>query len=96
MRTRLPFSFTHRLTKKVVIDCKNVTEDLLVHVSGTGYIDDNYSVLDIDDRYSVDIDSVHYEEQNILEVLRFFELMDEIELAACKHIARVYEERRAA
>lgn len=91
-RTRKPFSFQYPLKQKVVRDLKIVTEhvgDLLVE--GIGYFNPAASVLDIYDRYAVDIDYVKWQGTDIKSVMEVTGAMDEISEAAVRFIAGSFE-----
>ena len=70
MRIHKEFTFHYPLKHKVVRDLKIVTEHVgeLV-VEGVGYFDPSASVLDIFERYSVDIDFVKWNDTDIKPVL---------------------------
>jgi hypothetical protein len=90
MATKLnkPFEFKFPLKNKVVRNLKIVTEtvgDLIVE--GTAYFDPSFSILDIDDRYSADIDFVKWNGADIKPVLEVTGAMDDIEEAALRFIA---------
>lgn len=98
-KTAKQFSFSYPLKHKVVRNLKIVTErvgDLLVE--GTGYFDPNASMLDIFDRYSVDIDFVKWNNTDIKPVLEVTGAMEEITEAAIRYFAgeAEHEMNRAA
>jgi hypothetical protein len=96
MKLRKNFSFTYSLTKKVVRDLKIVTEKLPLIVSVVGYQDTSASTLEPLERWTVDIEAVHYEEKNILEVLDFSGTLEQIEEAAIRYAAELFTENVAA
>ena len=86
------FSFTYPLKQKVVRDLKLVTEhvgDLQVEVAG--YFDPSASVLDLFDRYGVDIETVNWNGTDIRPVLEVTGGMDEITEAAVRAFANEME-----
>ena len=94
MRTHKEFTFHYPLKHKVVRDLKIVTEhvgDLVVE--GVGYLNPSASVLDIFDRYNVDIDFVKWNNTDIKPVLEVTGTMDEIVEAAIRYFARESENR---
>jgi len=85
------FTFHYPLRHKVVRDLKIVTEhvgDLVVE--GTGYFNPAASVLDIFDRFAVDIDFVKWNGTDIKAVLALAGMMDEITEAAVRHVAGTF------
>ena len=92
MRTSKEFSFHYPLKHKVVRDLKIVTEhvgDLVVE--GVGYFNPSASVLDIFDRYSVDIDFVKWSNTDIKPVLEVTGAMDDVVEAAIRYFAKEFE-----
>jgi hypothetical protein len=92
MRIHKEFTFHYPLKHKVVRDLKIVTEhvgDLVVE--GVGYFDPLASVLDIFDRYSVDIDFVKWNGTDIKPVLEVTGAMDDIVEASIRHFANGFE-----
>jgi hypothetical protein len=92
MRIHKEFTFHFPLKHKVVRDLKIVTEyvgDLLVE--GVGYFDPSASVLDIFDRYSVDIDFVKWNDTDIKPVLEVTGAMDDVVEAAIRYFANEFE-----
>jgi hypothetical protein len=63
--------------------------DLLVE--GVGYFDPSASVLDIFDRYSVDIDFVKWNDSDIKPVLEVTGTMDDVVEAAIRYFANAFE-----
>jgi hypothetical protein len=88
------FSFHYPLRQKVVRNLKIVTEEVgeLV-VEGTGYFDPSASVLDIFDRFTVDIDFIRWQGTDIRPVLEVTGTMDEIQEAAIRYFARNWNDR---
>ena len=92
MRTSKEFSFHYPLKHKVVRDLKIVTEhvgDLIVE--GVGYFDPSASMLDIFDRYSVDIDFVKWNNIDIKPVLEVTGAMDDVVEACIRYFAIEFE-----
>jgi hypothetical protein len=94
MRIHKEFTFHYPLKHKVVRDLKIVTEhvgDLVVE--GVGYFDPSASVLDIFERYSVDIDFVKWNNTDIKPVLEITGVMDDIVEASIRYFANEFELR---
>jgi len=92
MRIHKEFTFQYPLNHKVVRDLKIVTEhvgDLVVE--GIGYFDPSASVLDIFERYSVDIDFVKWNETDIKPVLEVTGAMDDVLEASIRFFANEFE-----
>lgn len=92
MRIHKEFTFRYPLKHKVVRDLKIVTEhigDLMVE--GVGYFDPSASVLDIFERYSVDIDFVKWNGTDIKPVLEVTGAMDDVVEAAIRYFANEFE-----
>ena len=92
MRIHKEFTFHYPLKHKVVRDLKIVTEhvgDLVVE--GVGYFDPSASVLDIFERYSVDIDFVKWHDTDIKPVLEVTGAMDEVVEASIRYFATEFE-----
>ena len=92
MRIHKEFTFHYPLRHKVVRDLKIVTEhvgDLVVE--GTGYFDPSASVLDIFERYSVDIDFVKWNDTDIKPVLEVTGAMDDVVEASIRYFAIEFE-----
>ena len=88
------FSFTYPLTQKKVRNLKIVTDHVGdLEVQGVGYIDASASVLDIFERYTVDIDFVRWAQTDIKPVLEVIGGMDEITEAAIRFFAEQAEDR---
>jgi hypothetical protein len=91
MRIHKEFTFHYPLKHKVVRDLKIVTEhvgDLVVE--GIGYFDPSASVLDIFERYSVDIDFVKWNDTDIKPVLEVTGVMDDVVEAAIRYFANEF------
>jgi hypothetical protein len=92
MRIHKEFTFHYPLKHKVVRDLRIVTEhvgDLVVE--GIGYFDASASVLDIFERYSVDIDFVKWKETDIKPVLEVTGAMDDVVEASIRFFANEFE-----
>ena len=91
-KTGKEFIFHYPLKHKVVRDLKIVTEHVgeLV-IEGTGYFDPSASVLDIFDRYTVDIDFIKWNNTDIKPVLEVTGAMDEITEATIRFFAHEFE-----
>ena len=92
MRIHKEFTFHYPLKHKVVRDLKIVTEHVgeLV-VEGIGYFDPSASVLDIFDRYSVDIDFVKWNDTDIKPVLEVTGAIEDIIEASIRYFASEFE-----
>ena len=85
------FSFHFPLRQKVVRDLRIVTEHVgELEVEGIGYVDPAASILDIFDRYTVDIEFVKWNGTDIRAVLEVTGGMDEIQEAAVRHFAEAF------
>ena len=90
---RKEFVFHYPLKHKVVRDLRIVTEyvgDLVVE--GSGYFNPSASMLDIFDRYSVDIDFVKWNGTDIRPVLEVTGYLDEIMEASVRYFAMEWEQ----
>lgn len=86
------FKYSYPLKNKVVRDLKIVTEHVgNLEVEGVGYFDPSASMLDIFDRYSVDIDFVRWNGTDIKPVLEVTGGMDEIIEASIRYFAHEFE-----
>ena len=86
------FEFTYPLKRKVVRNLRIVTEHVGdLHVEGVGYFDPGASILDIFDRYSVDIEYVRWNGSDIRPVLEVTGGMEELTEAAVRAFAQDYE-----
>lgn len=93
-KTRKGFTFHYPLKHKVVRDLKIVTEHVGdLEVEGVGYFNPSASMLDIFDRYMVDIDFVRWNGTDIKPVLEVTGAMDEITEAAIRFFAHEFENR---
>lgn len=91
-KTKRSFVFHYPLKQKVVRNLKIVTEHVGdLEVEGVGYFNPSASVLDIFDRYSVDIDFVRWNGTDIKPVLEVTGAMDEIIEAAIRFFAHEFE-----
>ena len=78
----------------MVRDLKIVTEHVgELEIEGMGYFNPNASLLDIFDRYGVDIDFVKWNGTDIKPVLEVTGAMDEITEAAIRYFAQTFENR---
>ena len=86
------FSFHYPLKHKVVRDLKIVTEHVGdLEIEGKGYFNPSASVLDIFDRYAVDIDFVKWQGTDIKPVLEVTGVMDEITEATIRFFAQEFQ-----
>jgi hypothetical protein len=93
-KTKKEFAFHYPLKHKVVRDLKIVTEHVGdLEIEGIGYFNPNASLLDIFDRYCVDIDFVKWNGTDIKPVLEVTGAMDEITEAAIRYFAQTFENR---
>ena len=92
--TNRDFRFHYPLKNKVVRDLKVVTEHVGdLEVEGVGYFNPSASMLDIFDRYSVDIDFVKWNETDIRPVLEVTGAMDDIIDASIRYFASQFENK---
>lgn len=90
--TRKEFKYHFPLKQKVVRDLKIVTDHVGdLEVEGVGYFDPSASMLDIFDRYSVDIDFVKWNGTDIKPVLEVTGGMDDIIEASIRYFAGAFE-----
>lgn len=90
--TTKEFKFHFPLKHKVVRDLKIVTDHVgNLEVEGVGYFDPSASMLDIFDRYSVDIDFVKWNGTDIKPVLEVTGGMEEIIEASVRYFASEFE-----
>jgi len=90
--TNRDFRFNYPLKNKVVRDLKVVTEHVGdLEVEGVGYFNPSASMLDIFDRYSVDIDFVKWNGTDIKPVLEVTGALDEIIEASIRYFASEFE-----
>ena len=91
-KTSKEFSFHYPLRQKVVRDLRIVTEHVgELEVEGIGYFDPTASILDIFDRYTVDIEFVKWNGTDIRAVLEVTGGMDEIQEAATRFFADEFQ-----
>jgi hypothetical protein len=91
-KTKKEFAFHFPLKHKVVRDLKIVTEHIGdLEIEGVGYFNSNASLLDIFDRFDVDIDFVKWNGTDIKPVLEVTGAMDEITEAAIRYFAQTFE-----
>ncbi|MFL5789054.1 MAG: hypothetical protein ACJ748_13425 [Flavisolibacter sp.] len=84
------FAFDYPLKNKVVRDLRIVTEHIGdLKVEGVGYFNPEASVLDIFERYTVDIDFIKWNGKDIKPVLEVIgkDTLDEIIEAAVRYFA---------
>ena len=91
-KSRKNFSFHYPLKHKVVRDLRIVTEQVgELEVEAIGYFDPSASVLDIFERFTVDIEFVKWKGTDIKPVLEVTGAMDDITEAAIRHFAGEFE-----
>lgn len=93
MKLHQDFQITYPLTQKVVRDLKIVTEhlgDLIIE--GTAYCDTNYSKIEVDDRYSVDIDYIKFNGTDIKPVIEVSGMIDDVTEFCIVKAASLFEE----
>ncbi len=91
-KTTTSFTFQYPLRHKLVRDLRIVTEHVGdLEVEGIGYFDPSASVLDIFDRFTVDIEYVKWKGTDIRAVLEVTGGMEEITEAAVRYFAHQYE-----
>ena len=91
-KTVKEFRFNYPLKHKVVRDLRIVTEHVGdLTVEGIGYFYPSASVLDIFERYSVDIDYVKWNGTDIKQVLEVTGAMEDIVEAAVRYFASEFE-----
>ncbi|MFL5809126.1 MAG: hypothetical protein ACJ749_06355 [Flavisolibacter sp.] len=92
-KTTKSFSFQYPLKHKVVRDLRIVTQEVgTLEVEGVGYFDPSASVLDIFERFAVDIDLVKWNGTDIRPVLEVTGGMEDITEAAVRFIAGEFEQ----
>lgn len=90
--TKKEFRFYYPLKHKIVRDLRIVTEHVGdLEIEGVGYFDPSASMLDIFDRYNVDIDFVRWNGNDIRPVLEITGGMDEIVEASIRYFANEFE-----
>jgi hypothetical protein len=93
-KTRKSFSFQYPLRQKIVRDLRIVTEEVgILEVEGIGYFNPSASVLDIFERFSVDIESIAWKGTDIKPVLEVTGTIDDIEEAAVRYFAGEFEDK---
>jgi len=93
-KTKKEFTFHFPLKHKVVRDLKIVTEHVGdLEIEGMGYYNPNASLLDIFDRYGVEIDFVKWHGRDIKPVLEVTGAMEEVTEAAIRYFAQTFENR---
>lgn len=91
------FQFTYQLKHKVVRDLRIVTDhvgDLLVQ--GTAYFNPDTSVIDVNDRYSFDIDFIRWNGTDIKPVLEVVGGLEEIEEEVHRMVAGLFNDKTVA
>jgi hypothetical protein len=91
-----PFRFTHTFSQKVVRDLKIVEEYLDVEVSGSGKMHKNFSCLEIDERFSADIDFVIWKGKDVKELIEFMGCLEEVQEAALRAVANLFTNQLSA
>ena len=90
--TKKEFRFYYPLKHKIVRDLRIVTEHIGdLEIEGVGYFDPSASMLDIFDRYNVDIDFVRWNGNDIKPVLEITGGMDDIVEASIRYFANEFE-----
>ena len=96
-KTPITFEFTYPLKQKVVRNLRIVTDHVGdLHVEGVGYFNPNASVLDIFDRYTVDIEFIKWNGTDIKPVLEITGGFEDIHEAAIRHFASEFSEHKKA
>jgi hypothetical protein len=96
-KTPLPFAFEYPLKQKVVRNLKIVTEHVGdLAIEGVGYFNPNASILDIYERFTVDIEFIKWNGTDIKPVLEVTGGIDEITESAIRFFASEYESYRKA
>jgi hypothetical protein len=92
MKKTLDFSLSYPLIQKVVRDLKIVSETIgELTLTGTAYMDPTVPQIEVEDRYTVDIDFVRHEGHDIKAVLEVTGGMEEIEAYCIRKVARMFE-----
>ena len=87
-KTPISFVFNYPLKQKVVRNLRIVTDHVGdLQIEALGYFNPNASVLDIFDRYTVDIDFIKWNGTDIKSVLEITGGFEEIHEAAIRHFA---------
>ena len=91
-KTSKEFRFHYPLRQKVVRDLRIVTEHVgELEIEGIGYYDPTASILDLFDRYAVDIEYVKWNGTDIRPVLEVTGGLEEITEAAIRFFAQQTE-----
>ena len=94
MKQATPFFFQFPLQKKSVRNLKIVTEQVgMLEVEALGYFNPSASMLNIFERFSVDLEFVRWNGADIKPVLEVMGNLEEIEEAAVRYFASHYEDR---
>lgn len=97
MKHRQDFQMDYPLSRQVVRGLKIVTETVgNLIVTGVAYCDENFSKLEYDSRYSLDIDFITWNGTDIKEVLEVTGGIEEIEEYVLRNIAELFEKEEAA
>jgi hypothetical protein len=88
-----PFDFQFPLNHKVVRNLKIVNEHIgNLQVEGSASLNPSVSILShLEERYNIDIDFVKWNGTDIKPVLELSGLMDDIQEAALRHCASLFE-----
>ena len=93
MRIHKEFTFRFPLRHNRVRNFKIITEDVgELEVEGIGYFDPSVSVLDIFQRFWVDLDLVKWNGTDIKPVLEITGGLEEIEEAATRYVAALFKQ----
>ena len=91
-KTPTAFEFTYPLKQKVVRNLRIVTDHVGdLQVEGIGYFNPSASVLDIFDRYTVDIEYIKWNGTDIKPVLEITGGFEDIHEAAIRHFAEQFQ-----
>lgn len=91
-KNKKEFRFFYTLKHKVVRDLKIVTEEVgELLVEGVGYFNPSANPIDVFDRYSVDIEFIKWNGNDIKPVLEVMGGIEDIDEAAIRHFAAVLE-----
>lgn len=91
-KTPVTFTFTYPLKQKVVRNLRIVTDHVGdLQVEGVGYFNPNASVLDIFDRYTVDIEYIKWNGMDIKSVIEVTGGFEEIHEAAVREFANQFQ-----
>jgi hypothetical protein len=93
MKKTLDFSLSYPLIQKVVRNLKIVSETVgELTLTGTAYMDPTVPLIEVESRYTVDIDFVRHEGHDIKAVLEVTGGMEDIEGYCIRKVARMFEE----